>query len=305
MQQALHICICCFFAILLFRSSQALSGWLGTIGGQPFTGFSKDGSKSQLWLGHSRMFIMSSLRHSCIVLAVCVGWLSCWKVNFQPSLSFWVLWTRFIKDISVFSCIQLSAFSEHFTRPCRWKTPPLHDAVLHRWDGIMQVMIRSAWFPSDMNKELRFIRPENLIIIIFFIVWGLFGCIFVNSNQGFMYLYWGEAWVWSACLQAQIGGVLQWCLSFCKFLPSPYKIMELNQSDYQCLDHLSNQDPSPSIAQSDQEARSTKSPDCFKLYPLRRPNAPVNRIVFCSLPQICLNRILSLSSAGHSFDLMS
>ncbi len=42
MQQALHICICCFFAILLFRSSQALSGWLGTISGQPFAGFSKD-----------------------------------------------------------------------------------------------------------------------------------------------------------------------------------------------------------------------------------------------------------------------
>ncbi len=115
-----------------------------------------------------------------------------------------------------------------------------------------------------MNKELRFIRPENL----FFIYSELFGCIFVNSNQSFMYLYW-EAWVWSLCHQAQIGGVSQWCLSFCKFLPSPYKIMELNQSDHQCLDHLSNQDPSPSIAQFGQEARSRKSPDCFKLHPLR------------------------------------
>ncbi len=128
----------------------------------------------------------------------------------------------------------------------------------------MQV-ISGTWFPSDMNKELRFIRPDNL----FFIVWELFGCIFVNSNQGFMYLYWGEAWVWSLCYQAQIGGVSQWCLSFCKFLLSPYKIIELNQSDHQCLDHLSNQDPSPSIAQFGQEARSRKSPDCFKLHPLR------------------------------------
>ncbi len=84
-----------------------------------------------------------------------------------------------------------------------------------------------------------------------------------------MYLYWGEAWVWSLCHQAQIGGVSQWCLSFCKFLPSLYKIMELNQSDHQCLDHLSNQDPSPSIAQFVQEARSRKSTDCFKLNPLR------------------------------------
>ncbi len=174
----------------------------------------------------------------------------------------------FIKDISVFSCIQLSVFSDHFPSPCRWKTPPLYDAaatMLHRWDGIMQV-ISSAWFPSDMNKELRFIRPENLF---FFIVSELFGCIFVNSNHYFMYLYWGEAWVWSLCHQAQIGGVSQWCLSFCKFLPFPYKIMELNQSDHRCLDHLSNQDPSPAIAQFGQEARSRKSPDCFKLHPLR------------------------------------
>ncbi len=58
-------------------------------------------------------------------------------------------------------------------------------------------------------------------------------------------------------------------MSFCKFVPSPYKIMELNQSDHQCLDHLSNQDPAPSIAQFGQEARSRKSPDCFKLHPLR------------------------------------
>ncbi len=42
MQQALHSSILFYlFAILLFRSSQALSGWLGTIGGQLFIGFSK------------------------------------------------------------------------------------------------------------------------------------------------------------------------------------------------------------------------------------------------------------------------
>ncbi len=155
----------------------------------------------------------------------------------------------FIKDISVLICIQLSVFSDHFPLPLK-NTPTA--CVLHSWDGIMQV-ISGTWFPSDMNKELRFIIPENLL---FFIVWELFGCIFVNSNQGFMYLYWGEAWVWSLCYQALIGGVSQWYLSFCKFLLSPYKIIELNQSDHQCLDHLSNQDPSPSIAQFGQEARS-------------------------------------------------
>ncbi len=145
---------------------------------------------------------------------------------------------------------------------------------------------------------IRFIRSENLFF---------FGCIFVNSSHGFKYLYW-EAWVWSLCHQAQIGGVLQWCFLFYKFLPSSYKIMELNQNDHQCLDPLSNQDPSPWIAQFGQEARSRTSPGCFKLHPLRimeakcscEPSTQQN--YFCSLPQICLNTILSLSSAGHSFD---
>ncbi len=88
------------------------------------------------------------------------------------------------------------------------------------------------------------------------------------------------------------------------FLPSPYKIMELNQSGHQCLDHLSNQDPSPLIAQFGQEARSRKSPDCFMEAKCScEPSTQHN--VFCSLPQICLNTILSLSSAGHSFDLIA
>ncbi len=38
---------------------------------------------------------------------------------------------------------------------------------------------------------------------------------------------------------------------------------------HQCLDLLSNQDPSPSIAQFGQQARSRKGPGCFKLHPLR------------------------------------
>ncbi len=125
------------------------------------------GSKSQLWLDHSRAFIESSLSHSCIVLAVCVGWLSCWKVKLSAqSEVLSALNEVFIKDISVFSYIQLSVFSDHFPSPCRWKTPPQHDAsatMLHRWDGIMQV-ISGAWFPSDMNKELRLDLGRVLIV---------------------------------------------------------------------------------------------------------------------------------------------
>ncbi len=85
--------------------------------------------------------------------------------------------------------------------------------------------------------------------------------------------------------------------------------MELNQSDHQCLDHLSNQDPS-SIAQFVQEARSKESwlfqTSSIKDYGGQMLLWTFNpEDFFCSLPQICLNTILSLSSAGHSFDLMA
>jgi hypothetical protein len=43
-------------------------------------------SMSGLWLGRSRTFRDLSRSHSCIVLAVCLGLLSCWKVNLHPSL---------------------------------------------------------------------------------------------------------------------------------------------------------------------------------------------------------------------------
>jgi hypothetical protein len=43
------------------------------------------GFKSGLWLAHSRTFRDLSRSHSCVVLAVCLGLLSCWKVNLQPS----------------------------------------------------------------------------------------------------------------------------------------------------------------------------------------------------------------------------
>ncbi len=60
-----------------------------------------------------------------------------------------------------------------------------------------------------------------------------------------------------------ISGVLQWCLSFCRFLPSPHMIMEL-KSDHRVLSHQSNQSPSPSIAQFGHEASSMKESWLFQ-----------------------------------------
>ena len=57
--------------------------------------------KSGLWLLHSRTFRDLSRSHSCIVLAVCLGLLSCWKVN-HPSLRCWALRSRFSSRLPLY-----------------------------------------------------------------------------------------------------------------------------------------------------------------------------------------------------------
>jgi hypothetical protein len=57
--------------------------------------------KSGLWLSHSRTFRVLFRSHSCVVLAVCLDLLSCWKV-----LS--ALEQIFIKDLSVLCSVNLS-----------------------------------------------------------------------------------------------------------------------------------------------------------------------------------------------------
>ena len=89
------------FSILLFRYSQSLSGWMGSIAAQRFSDLSRD-------VRHSRTFRDLSLSHSCIVLAVYLGLLSCWKVNLHTESE--VLTTLeqvFTKDLSLLCIIYL------------------------------------------------------------------------------------------------------------------------------------------------------------------------------------------------------
>ncbi len=53
-------------------------------------------------LGHSETFTELSRSHSFVILAVCLGFWSCWKVNLLPSLRFWI-----INAISIFWCTEL------------------------------------------------------------------------------------------------------------------------------------------------------------------------------------------------------
>ncbi len=88
--------------------------------------------------------------------------------------------------------------------PTRW----LHDHRCFKHDA-------KNWGSSDQ-------------IILYLRVWGSFRCCFENSKCVFVCLYWQEIWVWPHRLKAQIGGVLQCCLYFCRCLPYAYMIMELN-----------------------------------------------------------------------------
>ncbi len=201
----------------------------------------------------------------------------------------------FIKDISIFWCIELFFYSDESLSPCHWKTAPQHEAAtstLYFWDGTLHVM-SSACFPSNMlgieihqTRESRFSQSE-----------GVFSCVFTQER------------IASGHHKAQIGGVLQWCLSFCWFLLSPHMIMEF-KSDHQVVGHHSNQSPSPSIAQFGLEASSRKSPGCSKLLPLR----VTETTCFCepsmqhhfflnSSPDVWFDAILSLSYTGSLFDL--
>ncbi len=86
------------------RSSPVLSGWMVNVGGQPFLGLSRDAQLglSQALLGHSRTVTELLWSHSFVILAVCLGSLSCWKVNLRPSLRSWALWRRFSSRISLY-----------------------------------------------------------------------------------------------------------------------------------------------------------------------------------------------------------
>ncbi len=64
---------------------------------------------------------------------------------------------------------------------------------------------------------------------MFLRVWGSFGCFlgaFIPSVLSFVFTE--EMIEVGHTAIKPIGGVLQWCLSFCKFLRSAYMIMELN-----------------------------------------------------------------------------
>ena len=194
-----------FSAILLCRCSQALSGWMGTVGGQPFSCLSRDvklsWSQGSGWAtqGHSNS-------HSCAILAVCWGSLSYWKVNLQPSLRTRALWSRFL--------LRISLYFAPFSFPSTLTSPPdpaakkrphsitLQPPCFTIWDGIGQVM-SGAWFPPDMTPKLKpnswfnqnresCFSQSGVLQVFFLQTISILSCVF----------HWGEASVWPVCYKA-------------------------------------------------------------------------------------------------------
>ena len=209
--------------ILLCRSSQALSGWMGSVGTQLFSGLSRHvrsgSSPGSGWAtqGHSQICPWS---HSSIVLAVCFGSLSCWKVNLRPSLRSWALWSRFSSSFSLYSapfifpsiltCLPVIAIEKH--HHSMMLPPPFFIVgivLARRWavPGFLQTwrLAFKSWFHQTRESW-------------FLMVWKSFRCLLANSQVG-CHVSFTEEWLPSGL----IGAVLQWWLSFRKVIPSPQR----------------------------------------------------------------------------------
>lgn len=70
-----------------------------------------------------------SLTHWDFAIAVCLGSLSCWKVNLCPSLKFLQDSNVFTKRFSIFCTVPLSFNSDQFFSSSWWGISPYHDAT--------------------------------------------------------------------------------------------------------------------------------------------------------------------------------
>ncbi len=230
MQQVFHTWIWGSSAIPPCRSSPVLSGWMVNVGGQPFLGLSRDAqlglSQGSGWLGHSRTVTELLWSHSFVILAVCLGSLSCWKVNLRPSLRSWALWRRFSSRISLY----LAAFifpSIATSRPVPAAEKHPHGMMLPPPCFTVGTVLDRWWaVPGFLHTYHLELRPKSSILdssdqrILFVTILESFMCFLTPCGLSCV-LHWGEASVGPLCHKAPTGGGLQWWLTFYNFLPSP------------------------------------------------------------------------------------
>ncbi len=185
------------------------------------------GFKSGLWLGHSRTVTELLWSHSFVILAVCLGSLSCWKVNLRPSLRSWALWRRFSSRISLY----LTAFifpSIATSRPVPAAEKQPHSMMLPPPCFTVGTVLDRWWaVPGFLHTYRLESRPKSSILvssdqrILFVTILESFRCFLANSVRVFMCLALRRGFVGPLCHKAPTGGGLQWWLTFYNFLPSP------------------------------------------------------------------------------------
>ncbi len=233
------------------------------------------GFKSGLWLGHSRTVTELLWSHFFVILAVCLGSLSCWKVNLRPSLRSWALWRRFSSRISlylaafIFPSIATSrpvpAAEKH---PHSMMLPPpcfTVGTVLDRWWAV-------PWFSPHIPLRIKakklylgLIRPENLI------------CHHLGVLQVFFHVSCTEERLpsgHSAIKPRLVEGCSDGWLST-TFSHLPNASLELSHSDLWVLLYLSHQGSSPPIAQFGRTASSRKGSGRPNVFHLRIMEATV------------------------------
>lgn len=106
-----------------------------------------------MWLSEQKMLPMPDLNHSSGALAVCLE-LSCWKVNFCPSLKFFADSNRFSSRISLNTLTSISPVHVEENHPqCIILSPP---CVTVQWVALM------AYGKPQMGVLMAFFKKECL-----------------------------------------------------------------------------------------------------------------------------------------------
>ncbi len=226
------------------------------------------GFKSGLWLGHSRTVTELLWSHSFVILAVCLGSLSCWKVNLRPSLRSWALWRRFSSRISLYlAAFIFPSIATSRPVPAAEKTPPQHDAattmlhcgtVLDRWWAV----------PGFLHTYRLELRPKSSIL--------------VSSDQRILQVFFSKlhAGFHVSCTEERLpsghSAIKPRLVEGCSdgwlsttFSHLPNASLELSHSDLWVLLYLSHQGSSPPIAQFGRTASSRKDSGRPKRLPFK------------------------------------
>ncbi len=249
------------------------------------------GFKSGLWLGHSRTVTELLWSHSFVILAVCLGSLSCWKVNLRPSLRSWALWRRFSSRISLY--LAAFIFPSIATRrpvPAAEKHP--HSMMLPPPCFTVGTVLDRWWaVPGFLHTYRLELRPKSSIL--------------VSSDQRILQVFFSKlhAGFHVSCTEERLpsghSAIKPRLVEGCSdgwlsttFSHLPNASLELSHSDLWVLLYLSHQGSSPPIAQFGRTASSRKGSGRPKRLPFKDYGGHCLRNLkcsrnFCNLGQIC------------------